>query len=136
MSPPAPATLPTPDADSEKFWAGCRAGHLSAQRCPVCARFRWPPMEYCPFCHHRGGDWIALPGTGTIRSFVVVHRAFDKAFDDKVPYVVAHIALDGADGVIIIGNLAAAPDAVAVGQRVTVEFRDAGPVALPQFRPV
>lgn len=132
----APAPLPTPDADSEKFWAACRDGQLAAQRCPNCSRFRWPPMEYCPFCHHHGGDWTALPGTGIVQSFVVVHRAFDKAFEDRVPYMVAHIALDGADGVTIIGNVVAAADAVAVGQRVAVEFRAAGTVAMPEFRPI
>jgi uncharacterized protein len=132
---PAPP-LPTQDADSAPFWAGCRDGHLSAQRCPACARFRWPPMAFCPWCHHRGGDWTTLPGTGIVRSFVIVHRAFDPGFEDKVPYVVAHVALDGADGVTIIANVLADPiDAVAVGQRVVAEFIDAGPVKLPRFRP-
>jgi hypothetical protein len=93
-------------------------------------------MEFCPNCHHHGGDWTTLPGTGIVRSFVLVHRAFDPGFEDKVPYVVAHIALDGADGVTIIGNVLADPvDAVSVGQRVAVEFLDLGQVALPRFRP-
>ncbi len=128
--------LPTPDADSAPFWAACRDGHLAAQRCPQCTRFRWPPMEFCPWCHHHGGDWTALPGTGVVRSFVIVDRAFDPGFEDKVPYVVAHIALDGADDVTIIGNVHADPvDSVAVGQHVAVEFVDAGPVKLPRFRP-
>ena len=127
--------LPTPDADSERFWAGCREGHLSAQRCPVCSRFRWPPMEFCPHCHHHGGEWTDLPGTGVVRSFVIVHRAFDPGFEDKVPYIVAHVALDGADGVTIIGNVVADPDrGISVGEHVAVEFHDAGPVAMPRFR--
>ncbi|HEY4200643.1 MAG TPA: OB-fold domain-containing protein [Devosiaceae bacterium] len=130
-----PAPLPTPDADSEPFWAACRAGHLSAQRCPECERFRWPPMEYCPFCHTRGGDWVALPGTGTVSSFVIPHRAFDPAFEDRVPYIIAHIALDGAEGVTIISNVEADPiDSIAVGQRVVVEFVDMGTVTLHRFR--
>lgn len=130
-------TLPNPDADSLPFWDGCRAGYLSAQKCPSCERFRWPPSEFCPFCHHHGGDWTTLPGTGTIRSFVIVDRAFDPGFVDRVPYVVAHIALDGADGVNIISNVLIEPaDAVAIGQRVMVEFVDTGTIALPQFRPV
>ena len=93
-------------------------------------------MEFCPHCHHQGGDWIALPGTGTVRSFVIVRRAFDPAFDDRVPYVVANIELDGAEGVTMLCNVAIDPvDAMAVGQRVAVEFVDLGPVALPRFRP-
>lgn len=133
----APAPLPTPDEDSAPFWAACREGHLAVQSCPACRRFRWPPMEYCPRCHQQGGDWAALPGTGAVRAFVVVHRAFDPGFEDKVPYVVAHIALDGAEGVTIIGNVVADPERpVAVGDRVAVEFIDMGPVTMPRFRPI
>jgi uncharacterized OB-fold protein len=128
--------LPTPDADSEAFWAACREGWLTVQKCPACSRFRWPPAEFCPYCHHDGGDWVTLPGTGVVRSFVIVHRAFDPAFEDKVPYVVAHIALDGADGVTMVGNVAIdPPEAVTVGQRVAVSFLDLGTIALPEFRP-
>ena len=135
MTPLVP--LPAPDADSAPFWAACGEGRLTAQRCPDCGRFRWPPAEYCPWCHHHGGDWISLPGTGVVRSFVVAHRAFDPAFADAVPYVVAHIALDGADGVTVIGNVRATPaDAVAIGQRVAVAFEPRGAMAMPYFRPV
>lgn len=131
------APLPAPNEDSAPFWAGCREGHLSAQRCPACSRFRWPPAEFCPHCHQHGGVWTALPGSGTVASFVIVHRAFDPGFEDNVPYIVAHIALDGAEGVTIAGNVMAEPiDAVAVGQRVAVEFREAGAVAMPQFRAI
>ena len=127
--------LPVPDADSAPFWAACRDGHLAVQRCPSCTRFRWPPMEFCPYCHFDGGDWTTLPGTGVVQSYVIVHRAFDPAFADRIPYVVAHIALDEADGVTIIGNVEGDTDAVAVGQRVTVEFREEGPAGMPRFRP-
>ncbi|MFO1184581.1 MAG: OB-fold domain-containing protein [Bauldia sp.] len=127
--------LPTPDADSQPFWDACRAGRLEVQRCPKCAHFRWPPMAFCPHCHHRGGDWTALPGTGEVKAFVVVRRAFDPGFEDKVPYVVAHVALDGADGVSIVANVIADPvEAVAIGKRVAVEFYDSGPMRMPRFR--
>jgi uncharacterized OB-fold protein len=132
----APRPLPKADADSAPFWAACAEGHLSAQRCPSCGRCRWPPAEFCPFCHHHGGDWVTLPGTGTIRSLVVAHRAFDPAFEKGLPYVVAHIALDGTeDGVVMIGNVVGtSPEAIAVGQRVAVEFVTVDAAALPQFR--
>jgi uncharacterized OB-fold protein len=72
-----------------------------------------------------------------VRSYVVVHRAFDPAFEGKVPYVVAHVALDGADEVTIIGNVVANPvDAVFIGQRVAVEFVEAEAATIPRFRPV
>lgn len=133
----APRPLPTPDIDSEPFWAACREGHLTMQRCPACKKFRWPPMRFCPHCHHDGGDWTMLPGTGEIRSFVIAERAFDPAFEDAIPYVVAHILLDGTDGLAIIGNVVVdPPDSVSIGQRVGVGFIEEGSFALPQFRPI
>ena len=126
---------PSPDADSAPFWAACREGRLTAQQCPKCARFRWPPMAFCPSCHHRGGDWVTLPGSGTVTSFVVVHRAFDPEFADKVPYVVAHVALDGAEGVSFIANIIGEPpESVAIGERVVVEFVESGAAKIPRFR--
>ena len=91
-------------------------------------------MAFCPFCRHRGGEWIKLPGTGAVQSFVVVHRAFDPAFAGQVPYVVAHVALDGAVGVTMVGNVAGDPGSVTIGQRVAVEFVDAGAMKIPRFR--
>jgi uncharacterized OB-fold protein len=91
-------------------------------------------MEFCPWCHRQGGDWVTLAGTGVVRSFVVVHRAFDPAFEDNVPYVVAHVALDGAPEVTIIGNVVVDPvDAIAVGQQVAVDFHEVGSATLPLF---
>lgn len=128
--------LPAPDPDSVPFWAACREGRLIIQCCPVCDEFRWPPMEFCPHCHHDGAEWEDLPGTGTIAAFVVARRAFNPAFAERIPYVVAHIALDGAPGVNLISNvLANAEDELAVGQCVTVEFFAAGEMTLHRFRP-
>jgi uncharacterized OB-fold protein len=94
-------------------------------------------MRFCPWCHREGGDWTELSGTGEVRSFVVVDRAFDPAFEGKVPYVVAHIALDGTGDVTLIGNVIAdPPDSVSIGQRVAAEFIREGDASLPQFRPI
>jgi len=68
----------------------------------------------------------------------VPHRAFSPAFSDELPYVVAHVTLDGTDGnVVIIGNLLGCQwTDVKVGMPVRVDFEDAmEEVALPKFKP-
>jgi uncharacterized protein len=64
----------------------------------------------------------------------VPHRAFNPAFADEVPYSVVHVALDGADGhVVLVSNLEGLDwQALRVGTRVEVFFDER---ALPKFRP-
>lgn len=131
--------LPAPDVDSRPFWEGCRDHELRAQRCGQCGRFRWPPQSFCPECYSWELEWAKLGETGTVYSFVVVHYVSVEAFREDVPYVVAHITLDGtADRVRLTSNVIGCPwEEVRVGMPVRVVFEDVTPeVTLPKFRPV
>ena len=82
---------------------------------------------------------MKLGETGTVYSFVVVHYVSIPAFQDDVPYVVAHITLDGtADQVRMISNVIECPwQEVRVGMPVRLIFEDVTPeVTLPKFRPL
>jgi uncharacterized OB-fold protein len=130
--------LPVPDVDSQMFWDRCKAHELSAQRCRDCNKFRWPPQAFCPHCYSWNFDWAKLGETGTVASFVIVHYVSIPAFQDDVPYVVAHIALDGTDNqVTMISNVVQCPPQdVRVGMPVRVVFDDVtADVTLPKFRP-
>jgi uncharacterized OB-fold protein len=131
--------LPVPDVDSQPFWDTCKAHELSAQRCRSCGEFRWPPQAFCPSCYSWECDWTALEETGTVVSFVVVHYVAIAAFEPDVPYVVAHIVIDGTnDRVVMISNVIGCswPE-VRVGMRVRAVFEDVTPeVTLPKFRPL
>src|SRR3954449_12040993 len=89
--------LPVPDIDSQPFWDKCKAHELTAQRCRDCGNFRWPPQAFCPYCYSWKCEWTKLHETGTVYSFVVVHYVSIAAFEADVPYVVAHITVDGTD---------------------------------------
>jgi len=130
------AEKPTPvaDADSQPFWDACREQRLIAQQCASCGRWRWPPRGVCPGCGSWAMTWRDLPGTGEVESFVVPHRPFSPGFADEVPYVIAHIILDGADRrVVLVSNIVGcAWESVEVGMPVVVSFEADG---LPKFRP-
>jgi len=130
--------LPIADPDSQPFWDACKRHELTAQRCRGCGRWRFPPRGVCPSCYSWEADWLPLPGTGNVQTFVVPHRAFSPAFSDELPYVVAHVVLDDTDGnVVMIGNLLGCQwTDVQVGMPVRVNFEDATEeVALPKFKP-
>ncbi len=131
--------LPAIDPDSRPFWEGCARHELRAQRCSTCGSFRWPPQRVCPECYSWEAEWVPLAGTGSVTTFVVVHYVSVPAFEEDVPYVVAHIGMDGTDGrVQVLSNVIGCPwEEVRVGMPVRVVFEDVTPeVTLPKFRPL
>lgn len=130
--------LPTPDLNSQPFWDACAHHQLPGQRCKACQRFRWPPAPLCPHCRSWDFEWVALPGTGEVYSYVVVFYSAVPVFAAEMPYVVARITLDGTDNAVrLTSNVIDVPwEEVKVGMRVAVTFEDASPeFSLPKFHP-
>ncbi|WP_433521503.1 Zn-ribbon domain-containing OB-fold protein [Nocardia pseudovaccinii] len=136
-APPEPKPVPVTDHTSRPFWDACREHRLVVQRCNNCRRWRWTPSPVCPGCQSWSAEWEQVPGTGRVASFVVLHRAFHAAFTGDVPYVVAHVRLDGCDNrAVMISNLVDCPvEVVSVDMEVEVLFEDRDEVTVPLFRP-
>jgi uncharacterized OB-fold protein len=79
-------------------------------------------MPSCPYCGDRRFDIVEARGSGIVYSWVVVHMAFDPAFKDEVPYVLATVDLD--DGVRVVARLEAPSQAIEPGVRVEKRFHD------------
>jgi uncharacterized OB-fold protein len=126
---PAPPA-PVPDEDSRPYWAALREHRVQLPKCLSCGRRRFPPAPACPYCGSQQTRWEEAAATGSVYSFITVHRAFDPAFARDVPYVIATVDLDA--GVRMIGRLAGVP---AVGARVAPEFVDHGGWTELRFRP-
>lgn len=88
---------------------GLRMGQAVASSCGACGRASFPPRRRCT-CGSTAGDWITLPGTGTI-----VHRT------DGPQHSFALVSFDGAAALTTVrlqdpalggnrGRLVAAPD--------------------------
>ncbi len=114
---------PEPDEHSAAFWAGLRRHRIVLQSCERCGRRRFPPMPSCPFCGARGGVEVEVAGTGTVYSWVGVHRPLTPAFAGDVPYSVAAVDLDG--GGRVFARIEPPADA-AIGLRVSPLFVDHG----------
>src|SRR5579863_786048 len=135
-----PDDMPVPAANAETagWWEAAAEHRLVVQRCTACGRLRHPPGPVCPACRSSDSQWKAVAGTGTVYTFSVVRQAFIGSLQDRLPYVVAVIELDGAPGIRIVSNVVDV-DArdVSVGMAVDVVWEDMGPeLALPRFRPI
>lgn len=113
-------TLPRIDARTRAWFT---AGRLMVQRCEDCGAWQHPPEDVCGHCQGTRLGFHPCGETGRIESYVIVHRAVHPKLEAHVPYAVALVSLDGAEGVNVLGNvLNRPPDALAVGQAVRAVF--------------
>ncbi|MFD8659431.1 Zn-ribbon domain-containing OB-fold protein [Streptomyces globisporus] len=90
------------------------------ERCPSCRKVYVPPRGACPTCGVATAEQVEVGPRGTVTTFCIVNikAAHTANLDIEVPYVYAHIALDGAD-LALHGRIAGIPyDQVRMGLRV------------------
>lgn len=128
--------LPKPNEDTKPFWNGCREHQLKFQKCKDCGEVRWPPSILCPKCYSQDAEWTAASGRGKVFSYAVYHRPFHPAFKERLPYVVAIVALE--EGPHILSNIVdCSHDRLRCDMDVCVTWKDVSEeTSLPLFRPV
>ena len=133
-----PDAMPQPlaNATSLPWWQAAAEHRLVVQRCAQCQHLRHPPAPICPECRSDEADWKELSGRGEVYTYTLVHRPL--AAGQELPFVVAVIALEGAEGLRMISNLVeVAPEDRALGLPVEVEWEDmSADLAIPRFRPI
>ncbi|MDQ0779371.1 putative OB-fold protein [Streptomyces aurantiacus] len=98
------------------------------ERCPSCRKVYVPPRGACPTCGVATSEQVEVGPRGTVTTYCIVNiKATHTAnLDIEVPYVYAHIALDGAD-LALHGRIGGIPyDQVRMGLRVEPVWSDAG----------
>jgi uncharacterized OB-fold protein len=121
----APAINP----ESQRFFTAANEGKLLVGKCKDCNAFHFYPRAICPHCNSDSVDWLPSTGTGTIYTFSTMRRGV------PVPYTIAYVTLD--EGVSMMTNIVDCdPDAIKVGDRVKLVFRNAEDgTAIPMFAP-
>ncbi len=93
------------------------------ERCPSCRKVYVPPRGACPTCGVATSEQVEVGPRGTVTTFCIVNIKA-KNLDIEVPYVYAHIALDGA-GLALHGRIGGIPyDEVRMGLRVEPVWTD------------
>lgn len=84
---------PQPTDVTRPFFEAADRGVLVVQRCTTCGTHYAPGVPRCEECLGEVLEWTEASGTGTLLSYVMVHRAFHPAYADLVPYNVALVEL-------------------------------------------
>ncbi|OIJ63463.1 Zn-ribbon domain-containing OB-fold protein [Streptomyces mangrovisoli] len=93
------------------------------ERCPECHKVYVPPRGACPTCGVATTEQVEVGPRGTVTTYCIVNIKA-KNLDIEVPYVYAHIALDGA-GLALHGRIGGIPyDQVRMGLRVEPVWTD------------
>lgn len=93
--------MTTPD---DTYWEHTARAELQLQRCNSCTAWQFPPTGRCTTCLSTDLDWQLVKGSGTVWSWVRIHKAyFGDRTDLQVPYLVAMIQL--SEGVRMISAL-------------------------------
>ena len=126
--------VPVSPSSHDPFWQSVRRHRAELQRCDECNRFRFIPSERCT-CGSAASTWTPIGGTGEVYTFTVVHRAPTPYYQEKAPYVIAHVTLD--EGPRMISTIVECqPSEVSIGMPVELVYDDVSPeLTLYRFRP-
>ncbi|WP_329281022.1 Zn-ribbon domain-containing OB-fold protein [Streptomyces sp. NBC_01451] len=98
---------------------------IVGERCPACRKVYVPPRGACPTCGVATAEQVEVGPGGTVTTFCIVNIKA-RNLDIEVPYVYAHIALDGAD-LALHGRIGGIPyDQVRMGLRVEPVWTEGG----------
>ncbi|RST10429.1 DNA-binding protein [Streptomyces sp. WAC05374] len=104
------------------------------ERCPDCRKVYVPPRGACPTCGVATAERVEVGPRGTVTTYCIVNIKA-KNLDIDVPYVYAHIALDGA-GLALHGRIGGIPyDQVRMGLRVEPVWTDTDSRYPDHYRP-
>lgn len=128
--------LPRRTPDAEPYWEGTRQNELRYQVCGACGEVVFHARSICPYCLSEDVPYRVSSGWGSVYSFTVLHRAPNAAYAEKIPYVLAIVALD--EGFHLFTELVNCDqETLEIGLRVHVVFeRVSADIVLPKFEPV
>jgi uncharacterized protein len=110
------------DAATAEFFDGTAAGQFRLRRCPG-HHYSEPAASQCTTCGRTDLEWVAASGGASLMSWAVTWSRAEPG-SDPVPTVLVIAELD--EGPWWWSQLVGvSPDAVAVGQRLRIEYRRA-----------
>ncbi|MET7801955.1 Zn-ribbon domain-containing OB-fold protein [Streptomyces decoyicus] len=124
----APARLDytySPGRTQSRYLQALKDHRTVGERCPSCRKVYVPPRGACPTCGVATDTQVEVGPRGTVTTFCIVNIKA-RNLDIEVPYVYAHIALDGAD-LALHARIGGIPyDRVRMGLRVEPVWTEGG----------
>lgn len=124
---------PTPDNDTESWWAAIRNGALTVTSCAACGRDSLYVRPFCPHCWSEDVARRPASGRATLYTWTVVRQ--NVAPFDATPYALAMVDL--AEGPRLMTTIEDCPlDALKAELELELDFRtDDDGFVVPVFRP-
>ncbi|MEU8586084.1 OB-fold domain-containing protein [Streptomyces sp. NPDC048664] len=114
-----------PGRAQSAYIAALSQRRIVGERCPSCRKVYVPPRGACPTCGVATEEQVEVGPGGTVTTYCIVNIKA-RNLDIDVPYVYAHIALDGAD-LALHARIGGIPyDQVRMGLRVEPVWTEHG----------
>ena len=118
MTTEIPRMAPIPGPINQEFYDGLNRHELLLQKCSDCGKFRFWPIEMCPFCNSLNHEWGRCSGKGTLHSFTVQHQVMHPAY--PAPWVVLVVELEEGPRLVTHGLMT--PEEIEIGVPVEIEY--------------
>jgi uncharacterized protein len=120
------------------FYEGSQARELRILRCQNCGFYIHLPRPICRNCQSFDLKGEAVSGKATLYTYTVATKPFHPFFVDRVPYIVATVALAEQTKLHLISNLVGIAEAdVTIGMDLEVDFEVlSDTLTIPVFRAV
>jgi uncharacterized protein len=105
---------PMPGPINQEFYDGLNRHELLLQKCTDCGKFRFWPIEMCPFCNSFNYEWARCSGKGTVISYTIQYATM------PYPWPVLLVELDEGPRLVTHGLMS--PEEVRIGMRVEVNY--------------
>lgn len=114
------------DHDNAEYYRGQLDHRLLVNRCGDCRRWHHPPRPICPACWSGAVAAEEVTGTGTIALLTILRQGpRQPGVDYTDGHLLVAVELDEQPGLRLGGTvLGADPEAVRLGDRVRVVWRD------------
>ena len=126
-------SLPGPTATpiSQPFWDSLKQGAFTLQRCNSCEGWIFYPRAHCPHCFSQSLRWEEASGRGRLKTWSIVHRPGNPAWQELAPYAVGIVELE--EGPSILTHILSETHQFDYLQKVKVNMITPGDQPLPFF---
>jgi len=116
----------------EQFYRNICQGKLLGAKCLKCGKIHVPPRPLCDNCFSKEFNWTAVPTSGKLLSYTVIHIA-SAQFQAMAPYAMGIVELE--KGLRLPGMIrGTALEQVKIGMDLKIEFgRTVGTQPWPQW---
>ena len=109
-----PRLTPWPGPINKEHYDGLKRHELLVQKCGKCGKFRFWPIEMCPYCNSLDYKWARCSGKGTVHSYTIQHGGM------PFPWVVLLVELKEGPRLVTHGLMS--PEEVAIDMPVEVDY--------------